>query len=248
MFIFNDSDLIVEFSHLFSWVIRVWYRGEQVECPVCENSFRKFLPYGVNTRSNVLCPVCLSLERHRLLWLFLHRETDIFSREIKFLHVAPEQCFLPRFKKFSNLDYTTADLESPMADLHFDLHDIPLDDESYDFLMCNHVMEHVDNDRRVLQEIFRILKPGGMAILQVPQDYSLDKTYEDPSITDPKEREKHFLQKDHVRLYGSDYPLRLRDAGFIVKEYPYAQMLGEELTEKYRLPGDEIIYLASKPE
>jgi len=195
-----------------------------------------------------MCPNCLSLERHRLLWLYLHSESDFFSTPAKFLHVAPEQCFHPRFKALQSLDYTTADLESPMADLHFDLHQIPLPDNSYDWLMCNHVLEHVENDHQVMTEVLRILKPGGRAILQVPQDYTRVDTYEDPSITDPIEREKHFLQRDHFRLYGSDYPQRLEKAGFEVTSLPYGKQLGTELVEHYRLPQDEIIYLARKPE
>lgn len=204
------------------------------------------MPYGIETRSNVLCPKCLSLERHRLIWLYLKEKTDFFSKPIKFLHVAPEQCFHSRFKKFSNVEYITADLESPLADLHFDLHNIPLEDNSFDFFMCNHVLEHVKDDFQVMREIYRVINPGGTAILQVPQDYSLEKTYEDSSITDPLEREKYFLQKDHIRLYGTDYPERLRSVGFEVEEIHYARILGEELSERYRLPPDEILYLARK--
>ncbi len=238
--------VLIKFSGLFSWIFRFWYRGNSVECPVCGGEFRKFMPYGIETRSNVLCPKCLSLERHRLIWIYLQKETDFFSRKLSFLHVAPEQCFYPKFKKMSNLDYLTADLESPLADMHFDLHDIPLEDNSFDFFMCNHVMEHVEDDAKVMREIFRVLRPDGMAILQVPQDYSLEKTYEDATITDPLDREKHFLQKDHVRLYGMDYALRLQRAGFEVEEILYAKILGDELTERYRLPENEILYLARK--
>ena len=204
------------------------------------------MPYGIETRSNVLCPKCLSLERHRLIWVYLNRETDFFTAKHKFLHVAPEQCFQPRFKGMTNLEYHTADLESPLADMHFDLHNIPLEDNSYNYFMCNHVLEHVEDDAQVMREIYRVLNVGGTAILQVPQDYSLAITYEDSSITDPFEREKHFLQKDHVRLYGMDYPERLRIAGFEVEEIHYANVLGEELTERYRLPVNEILYLARK--
>jgi len=238
--------LLIRFSGLFSRIFRVWYRGDSVECPVCNGKFRKFMPYGIETRSNVLCPRCLSLERHRLIWVYLKRETDFFTSKYKFLHVAPEQCFRPRFNKVPNLEYLTADLESPIADLHFDLHDIPLEDNSFDFFMCNHVLEHVEDDVRVMSEIFRILRVGGTAILQVPQDYSLEKTYEDSSIIDPLEREKHFLQKDHVRLYGMDYPDRLRRAGFEVEEIHYAKILGEELAMRYSLPVNEILYIARK--
>lgn len=236
----------IRLSSLFSLIFRIWYRGKGVHCPVCDSSFRKFMPYGIETRSNVLCPKCLSLERHRLIWLYLHAETDIFKRNIRFLHVAPEQCFLPRFRKVENWEYLTGDLESPIADLHFDLHSIPLEDNSFDLFMCNHVMEHVEDDHQVMSEVFRILKPNGIAIMQVPQDYSRQSTYEDPGITDPLDREKHFLQKDHVRLYGLDYPDRLRQAGFVVEELAYPNILGPEKTEEYRLPPQEILYIARK--
>ena len=206
--------VLIRFSYLFSWLFRFWYRGNNVECPVCENSFRKFLPYGRIARENVLCPSCLSLERHRLLWLYLKNETRFFEDPLKVLHVAPEQSFIKRFRALKNLDYTTADLESPIADIHFDLHEIPLEDNTYDYFICNHVLEHVEDDKKVLAEILRVLKPGGTAILQVPLDYHREHTFEDKNIVDPLEREKHFGQNDHVRVYGLDYPERLREAGF----------------------------------
>ncbi len=239
--------VLIRFSYLFSWLFRFWYRGDNVECPVCGRTFRKFLPYGVSSRDNVLCPACLSLERHRLIWLYLRDKTDFFTNSYKVLHVAPEQSFLKRFKALKNLDYTTADLESPIADIHFDLHDIPLEDNLYDFFICNHVLEHVEDDLKVLSEIFRVLKPGGRAILQVPLDYSRELTYEDKEIVSPHEREKHFGQKDHLRVFGLDYPERLRSAGFDVAEISFPQQLGYEKTVRYRLDQDEILYLSTKP-
>ena len=206
------------------------------------------MPYGVMSRDNALCPSCLSLERHRLLWLFLKNETDFFSSSLKVLHVAPEQCFLKRFRSLKNLDYITADLESPIADVHFDLHDIPLSDNQYDIIICNHVMEHVRDDKRVLGELLRILKPGGRAIVQVPLDYSRTSTFEDPSVTRPSDRENLFGQRDHVRVYGLDYPERLRTSGFMVEEIAYPLQLGKDIVSKYRLPEEEIIYLNIKPE
>lgn len=238
--------VLIRFSYAFSWIFRFWYRGNNVKCPVCGNSFSKFLPYGVTPRENVLCPACLSLERHRLIWLYLENDTEFFTAEFKVLHVAPEQSFLKRFKSLENLEYTTADLESPIADLHFDLHNIPLEDNYYDFFICNHVLEHVEDVEKVLSEIIRVLKPGGKAILQVPLDYTLSTTYEDPSIKSPAEREKHFGQKDHLRVFGLDYPEKLRKAGFDVEEIDYREKLGQVLSQKYRL-AEEILYVSSKP-
>jgi len=239
---------LIRMSYLFSWLFRIFYRGNNVECPVCDKTFRKFLPFGVKERENALCPACMSLERHRLQWLYLKDETDFFTSSHKVLHVAPEQCFHKRFKALSNLDYTTADLESPLADLHFDLHDIPLEDNLYDFFICNHVLEHVEDDKRVLKEVLRILKPGGKAIMQVPLDYSRELTFEDSSITKASEREKFFGQKDHLRVYGLDYPDVLRAQGFHVEEIDYSGILGEEKANRYRLDQKEILYLSTKPE
>jgi SAM-dependent methyltransferase len=242
--------LLIRLSYIFKFFAPVLYRGNKVECPVCEKSFSKFLSYGSNVahRENVLCPYDLTLERHRLMWLYLTRKTDFFSAEsLKVLHIAPEQCFLPHFKKQNNLDYTTADLVSPIADIHFDLHDIPLEDNQYDVVFCNHVMEHVDDPIRCMSELNRVMKPGGWAIMQVPQDMSRTETYEDKSITSPDEREKHFWQKDHVRLFGKDYPSYLEKAGFKVDEFDLNTEFDATEVVKFRLMQKEILYIARKP-
>lgn len=238
--------VLIVLGYFFRYPLRIFYSGNKVECPVCKGKFRKFLPYGIISRPNVLCPKCLSLERHRLIWLFLKNKTEFFSKNIKLLHVAPEQCFRKYFKKQNNLEYITADLESPIADVKLDVQDIPFEDNSFDMIMCNHVLEHVENDKKALSEFYRVLKNNGFALLQIPIDINREKTYEDPSITDPREREKHFLQKDHLRLYGLDYPEILRKAGFVVEEINLLNEIPQELIGKYRLPPDEIIYLAQK--
>ena len=238
--------VLIIFSGLFSFLVRPFYSGSKYECPVCKNSFRKMLPFGNKAGNNRLCPVCLSLERHRLLWIYLKDETDFFSGNYKVLHVAPEQPFRNRFSKFKNLDYTTADLVSPIADMHFDVMDIPLDNNSFDFVICNHVLEHVENDITAMKEILRILKPDGKAFLQVPINYGYSETHEDLSITDPKERERIFGQYDHVRFHGLDYPDRLRKAGFKVTEYDIKDKIDAALIERYRLDNREILYVCEK--
>lgn len=241
--------ILIRISLIANKVISIFLIGNNVECPVCNKSFRKFLPYGYTkqtSRKNALCPNCLALERHRLLWLFLKEKTNFFSEQLKVMHIAPEQCFYKRFKKFKNLDYTTGDLESPIADIHFDIQEIPFDDNSFDVVICNHVLEHVDNDIKAMKELYRILRPGGYAILQVPQDTNRDTTYEDSSITKPEEREIHFLQKDHLRLYGLDYSKRLSSVGFSVDENLYVKKLDKSIVEKHQLPENEIIYLNKK--
>lgn len=240
--------LLIRLSYPFKLVAPLIYKGNNVSCPVCEKSFSKFLSYGsaVAHRENVLCPYDLTLERHRLMWLYLKNESDFFQKRKKVLHIAPEQCFHAKFKSMENLDYTTGDLVSPIADLHFDLHNIPLENDLFDVVFCNHVLEHVDDAMQCMQELYRVMKPGGWGIMQVPQDFNRETTYEDPSITEPSEREKHFWQKDHVRLFGKDYPQWLEKAGFKVKEYDPKAHFSKELIEKYRLMENEILYVVSK--
>lgn len=241
--------LLIRLSYIFKFFAPVLYRGNKVECPVCEKSFSKFLSYGskVAQRDNVLCPYDLTLERHRLMWLYLKNKTDFFTKpDLKVMHIAPEQCFHKGFKNQKNLDYVTGDLVSPIADLHFDLHDIPLKDNQYEVIFCNHVMEHVEDDLRCMQELYRIMKPGGWGILQVPIDTSRTTTYEDASITSPEEREKHFWQYDHVRLYGTNYPNRLAEAGFRVEAVDFKNEMSPELIERYRLQKDELLYVVHK--
>lgn len=241
--------LLIRLSYVFRVFAPLLYRGNNVECPVCEKKFRKFLSYGSNVahRENVLCPYDLTLERHRLMWLYLKRESPFFTApKLSVLHIAPEQCFHQRFKRQQNLDYLTGDLVSPIADLHFDLHDIPLEDNRFDVVFCNHVMEHVDDALQCMKELYRVMKPGGWAIMQVPQDTTRETTYEDWSITSPEDREKHFWQKDHVRLFGMDYPQWLEKAGFRVETAFAGNPVSAEEIERYRLSPTEILYIAHK--
>jgi len=241
--------LLIRLSYPFKKVAPLLYKGNKVECPVCEKSYSKFLSYGADIvhRDNVLCPGDLTLERHRLMWLFLKDHSTFFKQDkLNVLHMAPEQCFHTLFKKQSNLEYTTADLVSPIADLHFDLHEIPLADNKYDVIFCNHVMEHVTDPIKCMSELYRVMKPGGWGIMQVPQDWNNEKTYDDPTIVTPEDREKHFWQKDHLRLFGKDYPEYLKQAGFNVKEFIQIEHYSAEQIERYRLDKNEILYIVSK--
>ncbi len=239
---------LIKFSYLFSRITSFLYSGNKYECPVCEHKFRKMLPYGNQGQENRLCPRCLSLERHRLLWLYLQHKTDFFEKDYKMLHIAPEQPFLKHFKKMANLNYTTADLESPIADIKMDIREMPFEDNCFDVIFCNHVLEHIDDDHKAMTEMLRVLRPGGWAILQVPLDVNRRETYEDFSITDPKEREKIFGQYDHLRIYGADYNKRLEKAGFEVITDDFVHNFSEEQINRYRIDDTEVIYHCYKPE
>lgn len=229
-------------------LVGLFLRGNNVTCPINGKSYRKFLPYGrINPRENALCPDSLSLERHRLLWLYLKDKTDFFNKKLQFLHIAPEQCFMNAFEKQHGDGYITADIESPLAKVKMDVHHIPFEANTYDIAMCNHVMEHVDDDIKAMSEIYRVLKPGGWAILQVPFFPPLaEDTFEDKSITDPLEREKAYGQDDHVRLYGKDYADRIRKAGFKVTEDDFVKTLSKEDVKRFALPADETIFFCKK--
>ncbi len=206
------------------------------------------MPYGrLKVRLNALCPNCLALERHRLMWLYLKEQTDFFAGQKDVLHIAPESCFIDRFEKLHGDRYITADYESPWAKVKLDIHTMPFADNTFDVVLCNHVLEHVKDDIQGMREINRVLKPGGFAILQVPFINPLpDKTFEDDSITNPTEREQVFGQADHVRKYGRDYAERINRSGLKALPDDFAQQLMPETIERFCLPKDEIIYKAVK--
>ena len=233
-------------------VVGLLYLGKGKQCPLCGCQRRKFLPYGyVTSRENALCPNCLSLERHRLLWLWLVRESDIGRGAMalpKMLHIAPEVALMRKFKKMyaSTPDrYVTADLESPLADMHFDVQQIPLEAESFDAIICNHIMEHVEDDGKALRELYRIMRRGGWGVILSPVELEREKTFEDDTITDPAERTRIFGQYDHRRSYGRDYAARLREAGFEVYDIDYKNELSKAEQELYALPADHL-YIVCK--
>ncbi|NVJ84903.1 MAG: class I SAM-dependent methyltransferase [Algoriphagus sp.] len=232
------SPLVMKF---FAWK----NKGKGVECPICHSEFKQFLPYGRQARENALCPTCLSLERHRLMWLFLKEKTNFFTDKLRVLHIAPEHCFLELFEALPNLDYVTADLESPLAKVKMDVHDIPFPENSFDVIFCNHVLEHVESDLKACSEFNRVLKPSGWGVIQSPI-YDLEKTLEDPTVTAPAEREKLFGQRDHVRKYGKDYAARLRESGLAIEENRFVESLPEEQIIKYALPPNEIVFVCRK--
>lgn len=234
-------------AHQFLKMLALFYKGNRFEDPIDGKTYRKLLPYGrVQSRKNALAPHSMSLERHRLIWLYIEKKTNFFTHKHKFLHVAPEFCFLQKFKNMPNLDYITGDLNSPWAKVKMDVHQIPFAENTFDAAMCNHVFEHVENDIKAMKEFYRVLKPGGWAIFQVPLEREREITYEDKNITSDREREKHFGQRDHVRAYGRDYGKRLQMAGFKVTEDDFVNQIGDALVERNALPAGEIVYFCQK--
>jgi len=240
---------LIKASYIVRPLISWYLKGDKFTDPIDGRSFRKFLPYGyVKQRENALSPSTLSLERHRLMWLFLRDNTNFFTatKKIKVLHIAPEQCFLDIFRKQQNLNYITSDLESPIADVKADICDLPFKENEFDVVFCNHVLEHISNDTKAMQELYRVLKPGGFGIFQIPQDLSKAITFEDNTITDRKERAKLFGQYDHVRVYGRDYFDKLRSIGFKVDEVDYTKKITLEKIEEFCLMQNEILPVCYK--
>ncbi|WP_445736307.1 class I SAM-dependent methyltransferase [Mariniflexile sp.] len=239
--------ILIRLSYLVRPILAFYLKGNNFTDPIDGKSFKSFLPYGYGTqRNNILSPSTLSLERHRLLWLYLKNETDFFSSELKILHFAPEQAFYNRFKKMENLDYVTTDLNSPLADVKADICNLPFKDNEFDVILCNHVLEHIPDGTKAMQELYRVMKIGGMGIFQIPQDLNRETTFEDNSITGKKERAKIFGQYDHVRVYGRDYFDKLRRIGFKVDGVDYTSKLSEEDIARYCLAKGEIIPVVYK--
>ncbi|WP_338357284.1 class I SAM-dependent methyltransferase [Yeosuana marina] len=239
--------LLIRVSYLVRPILVFFLKGNTYTDPIDGNRFRTFLPYGYGKqRNNALSPSTLSLERHRLLWLYLKNETDFFTSNHKVLHFAPEQAFYKRFRNMKNLDYVTTDLNSPLADVKADICNLPFKENEFDIIFCNHVLEHIPDDTKAMQELYRVLKPGGFGVFQIPQDLNREKTFEDNSITDKKERAKIFGQYDHVRIYGRDYFDKLRSVGFKVDEVDYTNTLSQKEITKYCLAKGEIIPVVYK--
>jgi len=224
----------------------IFLSGKKHQCSCCKKTYNRFLSYGLKKRENALCPWCLSLERHRLMWIYLQEQTNIYTDQVKVLHFAPEHQLQEHLSKQPNIDYTSADLDMPTAMVKMDITNITFESNTFDVILCNHVLEHIPDDAKAMSELFKVLKPGGWAILQTPMSKEA-KTIEDVTLTDPKEMERRFGQNDHVRIYGLDKKDRLEAAGFEVVLDDFVTKLPKEVVEKHYLEDDEIIYLCKKP-
>lgn len=191
-------------------------------CPICEKYSKTFGSFGYTQREDAECPSCGSLERHRLSWLVIDKELQgIKIEEKNMLHIAPEKVFMQKFDKLFKDNYLTADLNDKRAKLQMDITNIDYPSESFDYIYCSHVLEHIEDDRKAMKELCRVTKKDGWAILLVPI-MTKGPTEEDHSINTPEERMKHYGHPEHVRNYGCDYKERLEESGWEV-EVIYAE-------------------------
>lgn len=238
---------------------KIRYAGKKYHCPVCNSNIKLWKPLGydlpVITEKQIvgggkrlaMCPVCDSSDRIRLLYLFLKNRTNVYSKKINLLHVAPEPPLEYIFKQQKNIEYLTTDMNPAMVMEQMDITNIQYPENSFDAIICNHVLEHIPDDHKAMTELFRVLKTGGWAILQVPFSKILDKTFEDPTITTEEDRERIFGQTDHVRIYGQDYADRLKMAGFEVEEYKWIDDTHlNNPDNRLGLNEDEVVYYCKK--
>lgn len=212
------------------------YIGWKLKCPICGWRFRSFAPdLWDGTRwhgAPVRCPRCGSLPRHRWLALYLKREDGIL-RGKSVLHIAPEPVLSVSIEDAAG-DYVSADLEPGRANVTADLTALPCEDERFDLVICSHVLEHVPDDAAAMREMRRVLRSGGIALVQTPVNYDQVATYEDPSEADEAERLRRFSQYDHVRVFGPDLRDRLSAVGFRVTVED-AEQLGPQQVKRFGL-------------
>ena len=233
---------------------RLRHLGWRRFCVVCESGCRAFVSDPRTGRPDSGCPVCDSRERHRAVWPFLLQRTPLASAELRVLHVAPEPCFEQRLRRLAGLDYVTCDLTREDVDHREDLQKLSFPDGAFDFLICNHVLEHVADDAAAMREMFRVLSPGGSAEITVPGPNAslghperLHETLEDPSLTTPEQRRQRYGHPGHLRQYGSDLADRLRRAGFEVEVASFGAELGPEERRRLGIPPAYPIYWCRKP-
>lgn len=227
----------------FLRVAAITSTGSAVCCPCCGREASHFVRFhGEHDQ----CPGCGSLMRHRALLLLLRERFRLPERGGRVLHVGPARAVARWLERQERVEYVSVDLDSPVARVRADATAMPFADESFDFAICVHVLEHIPDDRKALSEFFRVLRPGGRAVFQVPPS-ELETTREDYEVvTDPAERERVFGQYDHVRLCGADYPARIAEAGFDVSREDYVAGLDESVRRRHGLRTGEPFDLCTK--
>ena len=243
--IFFRSGIKAIYNRIPTGLRSILFRGTARYCPLCNSNVRQFYPAGLDRRPDARCPVCNSLERHRLFYKLTEEHTDLFDgAEKHLLHIAPEEGIEKLLRELPNVHYLSADLEDTNAMVRMDITDIQYPAESFDVIFCSHVLEHVPDDRRALREFYRVLKPGGWCGIQIPVTDAV--TFEDPTVTDPEKRLRIFGQRDHVRRYGPDVRDRMEAAGFAVHEFTTETVASEEEIVRMGLMRNDRFYLCRK--
>ena len=222
--------------------------GNSFYCPCCGKSAHRFLEKGngIEIRSNAVCPHCGSLERTRLLFLYLKDNTQLFENNPHILHFAPEDALKKHF--ITNPNYIDADLNPNMASHQMDITDIRFPDNYFDFIICSHVLGHVPNERKALHELYRVLKTGGSLFLLSLMDPDAELTLENPDFNSPEQKLRHYGEKDLERLYGNDFDKRIASVEITVVKIDYRLTFTDSERERMAL-GDgrrELIYLVKK--
>ncbi|OFX69140.1 MAG: hypothetical protein A2X12_12165 [Bacteroidetes bacterium GWE2_29_8] len=223
----------------------LFYIGSEFECNCCGKKIRKFLDYGIVKRHNAACPYCYSLERNRLLWLFLNNN-NLLNKETKLLHFAPERIIEQKIKKLKLKSYISADIDPQLADVVVDITNINFPDNSFNLIICSHVLAHIKDEAKAIQELYRVLSTGGIALIMTRIDLSLNATYEETDVDTSNKRLKYYKQEDVFRIHAKDFNKRLEQSGFNVEVLDYASELGTKISNYYSLGKNEWIYKCSK--
>lgn len=241
----SDNMRLCDKTYL-SNIVKILENGglDKKYCPVCNNKLVTFFPVGQYART-ATCPICASCERHRLLWLRWKMD-DFAAIKGRVLHFAPEDGLLDKIRLLPEVDeYFPVDFNPSCSDINFaDITNIPFADNSINTIICNHVLEHIPDDRKAMGELYRVLANDGIVFITIPiSDH--ETTFEDATVNTPELREKIYGQSDHVRIYGQDFILRLKSSGFHIEEFTAGNNFSAEEIEKYGLAND-ILYICRK--
>lgn len=237
----------LQFHFVYNKLRGPLYFGNNYYCNCCDHNFRTFIPKGRIPRENAECPYCGSLERTRLLLLYLKNNTEIFTKPLKVLHIAPEKCL---FDIFINLDieYVDGDIDPLMATHVVDVTNIKYADNYFDIIICSHVLGHVPDEKKAISELRRVLNPNGIALIMTLIDKNNKATFEDEEIISASDRAANYGEPDLCRLHGLDFKDRLAESGFKVEVIDYRKFIDSEMAHKLSV-GDgnrELIFCCNK--